>query len=123
MGPRWAPIGATLTVNGKQMTVTQADRNVVYLEGARGAEHHLIRNEATGRWGMVDSSNRLHSPMRLKIEGVQEPVSPESLMPRPEPKPPRPLEKKPAKKGKMAAREKAGQKLLLSYTAQLHLDR
>lgn len=34
----------------------------------------------------------------------------------------RPLEKKPAKKGKMAAREKAGQKLLLSRTAQLHLD-
>ena len=32
-------------------------------------------------------------------------------------------EKKPATKGKMAAREKAGQQLLLSRTAQLHLDR
>jgi hypothetical protein len=33
-----------------------------------------------------------------------------------------PIEKKPAEKGKMAAREKAGQKLLLSRTAQLHLE-
>jgi hypothetical protein len=39
------------------------------------------------------------------------------------PKPKRgPIEKKSAEKGKMAAREKAGQKLLLSYAAQLHLD-
>lgn len=117
--PSWAPVGGKLRVAGKVMTVTKAGKDMIYLEGARGAEHHLVRNQKSGRWGLVDSSNRVHYPERLAIEGVQKPMSPEAFMPKPEPKP---LEKKPAQKGRMAAREKAGQLLLLSRTAQLHLD-
>lgn len=52
---------------------------------------------------------------------TQEVVSPPTPPP-PPPKPPRPLERKPAQKGKMKQRETAGQMLLLSRTAQLHLD-